>query len=160
MAYNPYRWFTKGLKQRPLPKSAPLLLRIQNGDFEYSPYFYEAEEQRSKAKESYELTKQNALISDPLLLEREAQDSARMNRVKALKLMEVGHSDELRRLKELRDALTDEFGKDLWDKCMERQRGKGTTEDIYWWYKKQTKMWQTPSEIAIKLGRITTKGLK
>jgi len=63
-------------------------------------------------------------------------------------------------LKELRDALTDEFSEDLWDKCMERQRGKGTTEDIYWWYKKQTKMGQTPSEIAIKLGRTTTKGLK
>jgi hypothetical protein len=160
MAYNKYRWYTKGLKRKPLPKSAPLLLRIQNGDFEYSPYFYEAEEQRNKAKESYELTKKNALISDPLLLEREAQDSARMNRVKALKLMEVGHIDELKRLKELKDALAEEFGKDLWDKCLERQRGKGTSEDIYWWYKKQTKLGMTPSELAIKLGRTTTKGLK
>lgn len=160
MAYNPYRWYTKGLKRRPLPKSAPLLLRIQNGDFEYSPYFFEAEEQRNKAHETYELTKKNALISDPIQLEREANESARMNRVKALKLMEVGHLDELRRLKELRDELTSEFGKDLWDKCLERQRGKGTTEDIYWWYKKQTKLGMTPSEIAIKLGRTTTKGLK
>jgi hypothetical protein len=160
MAYNKYRWYTKGLKRKPLPKSAPLLLRIQNGDFEYSPYFYEAEEQRNKAKESYELTKKNALISDPLLLEREAQDSARMNRVKALKLMEVGHIDELKRLKELKDTLAEEFGKDLWDKCLERQRGKGTSEDIYWWYKKQTKLGMTPSELAIKLGRTTTKGLK
>jgi hypothetical protein len=160
MAYNKYRWYTKGLKRKPLPKSAPLLLRIQNGDFEYSPYFYEAEEQRNKAKESYELTKKNALISDPLLLEREAQDSARMNRVKALKLMEVGHIDELKRLKELKDALAEEFGKDLWDKCLQRQRGKGTSEDIYWWYKKQTKLGMTPSELAIKLGRTTTKGLK
>jgi hypothetical protein len=74
--------------------------------------------------------------------------------------MEVGHIDELKRLKELKDALAEEFGKDLWDKCLERQRGKGTSEDIYWWYKKQTKLGMTPSELAIKLGRTTTKGLK
>jgi len=43
---------------------------------------------------------------------------------------------------------------------LERQRGKGTTEDLYWWYKKQVKMGQTPSEIAISLGRKTTKGLR
>lgn len=160
MSYNPYRWYTKGLKRKPLPKSALLLLKIQNGDFDYSPYFSEAEEQRNKAQEAYELTKKNALISDPIQLEREASESSRMKRIKALKLREVGHIDELRRLKELRDALTDEFGQDLWDKCMERQRGKGTIEDIYWWYKTQTKMGMTPSEIAIKLGRTTTKGLK
>ena len=53
-----------------------------------------------------------------------------------------------------------EFGKDLWEKCMERQRGKGTIEDIYWWYKKQVKFGQTPSELAIQLGRKTTKGLR
>ena len=50
-------------------------------------------------------------------------------------------------------------GKAVWDKSLERQRGKGTTEDLYWWYKKQTKMGQTPSEIAIQLGRKTTAGL-
>ena len=43
---------------------------------------------------------------------------------------------------------------------LEKQRGKGTTEDLYWWYKKQVKMGQTPSEMAISLGRKTTKGLQ
>lgn len=160
MGYNRYHWWSKGLNRKPLPKSAPLLLRIQNGDFDYSPYFFEAEEQREKAHQTYELTKRNSLISDPVQLEREAALSARMNRVKALKLMESGHDNELRRLRELRDALTAEFGKDLWDKSMERQRGKGTVEDMYWWYKAQTKMGMTPSEIAINLGRTNTKGLK
>jgi len=42
---------------------------------------------------------------------------------------------------------------------MERQRGKGRVIDIYYWYKKQCKMNTTPSELAIKLKRKTTKGL-
>jgi hypothetical protein len=42
---------------------------------------------------------------------------------------------------------------------MERQRGKGRIIDIYNWYKKQSGMTTTPSELAIKLKRKTTKGL-
>ena len=43
MAYNPFRWFTQGkYRKKPLKKSSPLLLRIQNGDFELSPFYYEA----------------------------------------------------------------------------------------------------------------------
>ena len=63
-------------------------------------------------------------------------------------------------LKTAAEELTEEFGKDLWEKCLEKKRGKGTTEDMYWWYKKQCKMGQTPSELAIALGRTTTKGLR
>ena len=56
--------------------------------------------------------------------------------------------EELSRLKELREELKREFGKDLWEKSLERQRGKGTTEDLYFWYKKQLKVGQTPSEMT------------
>ena len=90
----------------------------------------------------------------------EAHQVAKMKRIKAHKLMEVGIVEEQSRLYQLRKELTAEFGKDLWDKANERQRGKGTTEDLYWWYKKQVGMGQTPSEMAISLGRKTTKGLQ
>jgi len=33
---------------------------------------------------------------------------------------------------------------------MEKQRGKGTTEDMYWWYKKQMKYSYTKSELQIR----------
>jgi len=66
-----------------------------------------------------------------------------------LKLMEVGEEEENKRLRELRIELTKEFGKDLWEKSLERQRGKGTTEDLYWWYKKQCKLGMTKSEYQI-----------
>ena len=82
-----------------------------------------------------------------------------MKRIKAHKLEEKAMEEELSRLKELREELKREFGKDLWEKSLERQRGKGTTEDLYFWYKKQLKVGQTPSEMAIALGRKTTKGL-
>ena len=79
---------------------------------------------------------------------------------KAQKLEEKALEEEHTRLNQLRKELTAEFGKDLWEKSLEKQRGKGTTEDLYWWYKKQVKMGQTPSEMAISVGRKTTKGLQ
>jgi len=35
----------------------------------------------------------------------------------------------------------------------------GNVEDLYWWYKKELGLGQTPSEIAIQLGRNSTKSL-
>jgi hypothetical protein len=83
-----------------------------------------------------------------------------MKRLKSIKLQLEADIDENRILIALRKALLNEFGKDLWDKAMERQRGKGTTEDLYWWYKKQVKMVTTPSEMDIKFNRPNTIGLE
>jgi hypothetical protein len=79
-----------------------------------------------------------------------------MKRVKALKLELEANKDELNLLYKLRSELTKEFGKDLWDKAMERSRGKGTLEDLYYWYKKQCKIGTTKSEIDIQLKRKNT----
>jgi hypothetical protein len=76
-------------------------------------------------------------------------EKTKMKRVKRLKLMEVGDEEENKRLRELRLELEKEFGKDLWEKSLERQRGKGTTEDLYFWYKKQCKLGMTKSEYQI-----------
>jgi two-component SAPR family response regulator len=149
MAYNPYRWFTQQRKRK-LPKSRPLLERIQNGDFEYSIYFDEAKNVRESAEKVYNDVMQNALISNERQKENEANLSSRMKRVRALKLMEEADKDERNILKELQDELTKEFGVDLWDKAMEKQRGKGTTEDIYWWYKKQVGQTYTKSELQLR----------
>jgi hypothetical protein len=65
-------------------------------------------------------------------------------------LDEVGNTDENKRLRELQRALAEEFEKDLWEKSMERKRGKGTTEDLYWWYKTQCKLGYTKSELQIR----------
>ena len=40
MGYNPFRWYTSGkYRKKPLKSNAPLLLKIQNGDFELSPFY-------------------------------------------------------------------------------------------------------------------------
>jgi hypothetical protein len=161
MAYNPFRWYTSGkYRKRPLKSSAPLLLKIRNGDFESSPFFREAEDARNDYKKMYNQYIEESHTKDEFTLKHEAHNYARMKNVKALKLDEKADEEENMRLHQLRLELTEEFGKDLWNKAHERQRGKGTTEDLYWWYKKQTKMGQTPSEMAIQLGRKTTNGLR
>jgi len=159
--YNPYRWWTTNAhRKKPLKKSSPLLLRIRNGDFEYSPFFEEAKDNAKLYDDMYNDFMKKSLIKDEKEKTHEAHQYAKMKHIKELKLLESGHDEEVMRLYQLRNELEKEFGKDLWDECLKRQRGKGTTEDIYWWYKKKTKMGFTPSEIAIKFGRNSTKGLR
>ena len=161
MGYNPFRWFTKGTyRKKPLKSNAPLLLKIQNGDFEYSPFLLEAVDEEKNYHKKFEEFMNTSKIQDIKGREIEAHQYAKLRRVASQKLMEKGLEEEEVRMAQLRRELTAEFGKDLWDKCMEKQRGKGTTEDMYWWYKKQVGMGTTPSELAIILGRKTTKGLQ
>lgn len=160
MGYNPFRWYTSGkYRKKPLYSSAPLLLKIRNGDFEYSLFYKEAEDNHKMYNKMYNEYMDTSPIKNINDKKHEAHQHAKMKRIKAMKLEEKGWEEEQTRLAQLRKELESEFGKDLWDKCLERQRGKGTTEDMYWWYKKQCKMGMTPSEIAIQLGRKTTKGL-
>jgi hypothetical protein len=161
MGYNPFRWYTSGkYRKRPLPQSSPLLLKIRNGDFEYSPFFLEADDNHKLYDKMYNEYIDNSHSNDELAVKHDAHQYAKMKRIKAHKLEEKGWEEENSRLYQLKKELEAEFGKDLWDECMERQRGKGTTEDIYWWYKKKVGMGQTPSEMAIALGRKTTNGLR
>ena len=158
--YNPFRWYTKGsYRRKPLKSNAPLLLRIQNGDFEYSPFLRESVDEEQNYHKKFDNFMETSKINNIHDRKVEAHQYAKLRRIASQKLMEKGLEEELTRLYELRKQLEIEFGVDLWDKCLERQRGKGTTEDMYWWYKKQVGMGNTPSEIAIKLGRKTTKGL-
>jgi hypothetical protein len=83
-----------------------------------------------------------------------------MKRVKAIKLEIEAAKNEQMTLWKLQMELKKEFGKDLWEKAMERQRGKGTLEDLYMWYKKQVKEGTTKSEMDIQLKRWNTKGLE
>jgi hypothetical protein len=160
--YNPFRYYTEGkYRKRPLKSNAPLLLKIKNGDFDYSPYFLEAKDNERLYDEMYEQFMNTAQISDIHNKKVEAHQYAKMKRIKAQKLMEVGINEENQRLTQLKKELANEFRADLWEEAMEAKlNGRGATEDLYWWYKKKVGMGQTPSEIAIQLGRTTTKGLQ
>ena len=160
MGYNPFRWWTKGRPNKPLKAEAPLLLKIRNGDFDYSYMFNEAKGMRESAKQVYDLTYKNYGGTDEKNRVESALEASRMRRVKALKLELEGGREEQITLWKLQMELKKEFGKDLWEKSLERQRGKGTLEDLYWWYKKQVKEGTTKSEMDIQLKRTNTKGLE
>ena len=115
MGYNPFRWYTKGKKKR-LPPSAHLFDKIQNGDFDYSHYYSEAEEAR---KEYSSLFQQKMDETNDY---GQARSFARMKNVRALKLDEEAHNDEMKMLYELRSSLKEEFGFDLWDKMMKSKQ--------------------------------------
>ena len=160
MSYNKFRWWTKGRKNKPLPADAPLLLKIRNGDFDYCYMFGEAKEMRETQHKVYQQAYDNYGGTDEKNRIQAAQEASQMKRLKALKLELEAHKEEQMILYRLRSELTKEFGKDLWDKAMERSRGKGTLEDLYMWYKNQTKTGTTKSEMDIQLRRPNTKGLE
>ena len=160
MSYNKFRWWTKGRKRKPLKADTPLLLKIRNGDFDYSYMFGEAKEMRATSQKVYEQAYKNYGGTDEQNRIQVALEASQMKRVKALKLEFEANRDENVILYKLRSELTKEFGKDLWDKAMERSRGKGTLEDLYMWYKKQCKIGTTKSEIDIQLRRANTKNLE
>jgi len=160
MGYNPFRWWTKGRPKAPLKAEAPLLLKIRNGDFDYSYMFSEARQVRETAETAYNQAYKNYGGTDEKNRKEAALEASRMKRIKAIKLeLEAGRDEEMI-LWKLRMELKKEFGKDLWEKSLERQRGKGTLEDLYWWYKKQVKEAITTSEMDIKFKRTNTKGLE
>ena len=160
MGYNKFRWWTKGRTNKPLKADAPLLLKIRNGDFDYSYMFKEALEMRQSAEKAYEQTYKNYGGTDEKNRVEAALEVSRMKRVKAIKLELEAHMDEQKILWKLRKELEKEFGKDLWDKAMERQRGKGTLEDLYEWYRKNSKVKTPQSYIDIQLRKPNTKGLE
>jgi len=160
MSYNKYRWWTKGKIHKPLKADAPLLLKIRNGDFDYSYMFSEAKELRETSDKVYQQAYKNYGGTDEQNRIQAALEASQMKRVKALKLEFEANRDENMILYKLRSELAKEFGKDLWDKSMERSRGKGTLEDLYYWYKKQCKIGTTKSETDIQLKRPNIKGLE
>ena len=160
MAYNKYRWYTKGRPNKPLKADAPLLLKIRNGDFDYSYMFSEAREVKESAKKASEDAYKNYGGTDSKNRNEASLEAGRMKRIKAIKLELEAFVDENRILWKLQGELKKEFGKDLWNKAMQKQRGKGTLEDLYMWYKKQVKEATTKSEMDIQLKRMNTKGLE
>ncbi len=160
MGYNKFRWWTKGRTNKPLKADAPLLLKIRNGDFDYSYMFKEALEVRQSAQKAYEQTYKNYGGNDEKNRVEAALEAGRMKRVKAIKLELEAMRDEQTILWKLRKELEKEFGKDLWDKAMNRQRGKGTLEDLYEWYRKNSKVKNPQSIQDIQLKRPNTKGLE
>ena len=134
MGYNPYRWYTKGKKKR-LPQSADLYDKIKNGDFDYSHYYTEAEEARKEYSSLFQSVMDNYNGEGYHDYVNEARHKARMKNIRALKLDEEGFKDEQRILRDLKNALHEEFGFCLWDKMMKAKQMD--LEELYDYYCKE-----------------------
>jgi uncharacterized protein (DUF342 family) len=122
--------------------------------------FTEATEMRNTAIKAYEQTYNNYCGTDERNRIDVALEASRMKRIKAIKLELEAALDEEKILSKLRQELQKEFGKDLWNKAMEKQRGKGTLEDLYEWYRKNSKVKNPQSIQDIQLKRANTTGLE
>jgi hypothetical protein len=128
MGYNPFKWYTKGKKKR-LPQSAHLFDKIQNGDFDYSHYYTEAEEARKEYSSLFQKTMDET--GDYAM----ARSAAKMKNVRALKLDEEAFNDEQKMLWSLKNELEEEFGFCLWDKMMKSKQMD--LEELYDFYCKE-----------------------
>ena len=150
--YNKFRWWTRGRKVKPLPEKAPLLLKILNGDYEYSYMFAEAKSHREEAKAAYDKAYQNYIGNTESGRIDAAMTVGRMKRVKAVKAEIEAGLDELRILDKIKRDLEREFGYDYWFDVFSTNFD-GNTLELYYKYKELSGLSQTPSEFDIRYNR-------
>jgi hypothetical protein len=136
-----------------LPEKTPLLLKILNGDYEYSYMFEEAKSHREEAKLAYEKAYKNYIGNTESGRIEAAMNVGRMKRVKAVKAEIEAGIDELRILDKLKRELEKEFGYDYWDEIMFGTVFDGNTLELYYRYKQLSGLSQTPSEFDIRYNR-------
>jgi len=123
MAYNKFRWWATGKRKKPLSDRAPLFDKIQNGDYDYSFMFGEADKMRATAKQAYQQTYDNYGGTDEKNRVESALEASRMKRLKAIKLELEAHKDEQKILYKLEKDFKEVFGLDIWDEAVENCGG-------------------------------------
>lgn len=134
MAYHKFRWWATGKRKKPLSDRAPLFDKIQNGDYDYSFMFGEADKMRATAKQSYQQTYDNYGGSDEKNRVESALEASRMKRLKAIKLELEAHKDEQKILYKLEKDLKDVFGLNIFEEAVENCGGD--LMSLYSYYKK------------------------
>ena len=94
MGYNKFRWWSNSKRKKPLSDRAPLFDKIQNGDYNYSYLFEEAEQVKSLAKKAYEDTYKNYGGTDEKNRIESSLEASRMKRLRAIKLQLEAYKDE------------------------------------------------------------------
>lgn len=138
MAYNPFYWWRRKTKRTLLKRKDAfkgksfLLQQIEHGDYEYSDYNKQAQEELPIAHERIEKLKLKHKGGEESLKE-ESEKILRMAHVRINRLKQDHHEEENRMLGMLRDSLLKEFKIDLWDKALE-EVGEGDLKDLYYTY--------------------------
>lgn len=138
MAYNPFYWWRRKSK-KPLLKRKDafkgksfLLQQIENGDFDYSNYSKQAEEEYPIAIDRIEKLRAK-FKGSPDAFKEEEEKVLRLTHVRINRLMQDHHDEEEKMLSMLRMSLIKEFGVDVWYESLE-QVGEGSIKDLYYTY--------------------------
>jgi len=121
--YNQFMWWRRFTsKNKPLPKGATFLQRIQNGEFEFSHYFWQAQLCELEINEKYKEYRGDV----QKLLENNGVDLARRKR-----LWEDFNKTEVTLLAELKKGFLREFVMTSLEYETHITNFDGTTEEFY-----------------------------
>lgn len=139
--YNQFRWWRKwDSKNAPLDKNAPLLNKIQNGDLDFSHYFWQAQFSELELNKKLKQTKDTQHWLEVTQLER-----ARRKR-----LWEDFEKDEADKLKTIEREFTKTFKMSKEEYNLELEDFEGTLEELYYQCKSKFEMF---NQIKSKRGR-------
>ena len=121
--YNKFMWWRRfDTKTKPLPKGATFLQRIQNGEYEFSHYFWQWKLTEIELNDLHELY--NGDVQK--MLEKNGVDFSRRKR-----LMEDFNKDEADRLEALKNGFLREFEMTSEDYENSLLKFDGNTEEFY-----------------------------
>jgi len=113
MAYNKFRWWSKGRPNKPLSNRAHLFDKLENREYERSYMFKELEDERARAEKLYQEGYNSYKGTDEFGKRYVGYDNSRMARVRCMKLFEEAHKDEEKILDKLFSDFSTWFGVDL-----------------------------------------------
>jgi hypothetical protein len=128
---SPFYWWRRFRTHKYLPHNAPLLRKIQNGDFDYPPYFKQAEWELEWAQEEQEQYVEAYKGTGNPRTDEEYENIERRARKRYKKLIEDAYETESRHLTALTDGLAKQFK--LHKEVVTTLMGEfgGTIEELY-----------------------------
>ena len=128
---SPFYWWRRFRTHKYLPHNAPLLRKIQNGDFDYPPYFQQAEWELEWAKEEQEQYVDEYKGTGNPCTDEAYDDIEKRARKRYKKLIEDAMEVETRHLTTLTEGLAKQFK--LHKETVKTLMGEfgGTIEELY-----------------------------
>ena len=128
---SPFYWWRRFRSHKYLPHNASLLKKIQNGDYNYPPYFQQAEWELEWAKDEQEQYVKDYVGSGDPRTDEAYEDIGRRARKRYKKLIEDAYEVESRHLSTLVEGLSKRFK--LPKETIKTLMGEfgGTIEELY-----------------------------
>ena len=128
---SPFYWWRRFKSHKYLPHNAPLLRKIQNGDYDYPPYFQQAQWELEWADDEQEQYIKNYVGNGDPRTDEAYEDIGRRARKRYKKLIEDGYEVESRHLSTLVEGLSKRFK--LPKETIKTLMGEfgGTIEELY-----------------------------